>query len=99
MFLVVGIVWCLVFCCFVLFFFIFPLCFFEGVPPSGDHLLSSEDAVGWPRRLGDDFVTIVNGCLLPVGISRGSLLGALGRQKPQIGRQEGCFGDFLGASK
>ena len=34
-------------------------CFFEGAPPSGDHSLSSKGAGGWPRRLGDDFVTIL----------------------------------------
>ena len=54
MFFVVGVVLC------ALFFRVF-LCFFEGVPASGDHFLGSKGAGGWPWRLGDDFVMIFDG--------------------------------------
>ena len=79
-------------------FKLFSVCL-EGVPSSGDHFLSSEDAVGWSRRLGNDFVTIFDAFWHPFGISWGSLLRAFGRQKLQIGRQDSFLADFLGASK
>ena len=61
-------------------------------------MLGSKGAVGWPWRLGDDFVTIFDGFGLPLGALRGSLLRAFGRQKLQIARLGSLFGDFLVAS-
>ena len=82
-----------VFCCrrrVVCFVFRAFLCFFEGVPASGDHFLGSEGAGGWPWRLGDDFVMIFDGFRHPFGTSPGALWKAFGRQKLQMGGLEAC---------
>ena len=67
--------------------------FWEG-DPLRDHFLRSEVAGGRPRRLRDDFVTILGGFGLPFGEPRGALWGAFGRHSLQMERLFGfvrCF--------
>ncbi len=59
--------------------------FWEG-DPLRDHFFRSEVAGGRPRRLRDDFVTILGGFGPPFGESRGALWGAFGRHSLQMER-------------